>query len=114
MHFHLFLSGCGMGSLETCTHVILMPESHTHFFSHAKYYPPFLKGNKNVVISGMCGLKGDINVVISDILNMARVLSFAYCVESQTMFSDYPVIVPPAPNGTQVLGNVWNQNQGVP
>ena len=28
VHFHLSLSGCSMGSLETCTHVILMPESH--------------------------------------------------------------------------------------
>ena len=28
VHFHLSLSGCGMGSLEPCTHVILMPESH--------------------------------------------------------------------------------------
>ena len=26
--FHLSLSGCGMGSLETCTHIISMPESH--------------------------------------------------------------------------------------
>ena len=42
----------------------------------------------------MCRLKGDVNVVISDILNMARDLPFAYCVESQTTLLDYPVIVP--------------------
>ena len=58
---------------------------------------PLKKGNKNVVISSMCRLKGDINVVISDILNMARDLPFAYCVELQTTLSDYPVIVPHQP-----------------
>ena len=31
VHFHLSLSGCGMRSLETSTHVILMPESHIYF-----------------------------------------------------------------------------------
>ena len=62
----------------------------------------------------MCRLKGDVNVVISDTLYMARDLSFAYCVELQTTLSDYPVIVPQPPNGTQVLGNVWNWNQGIP
>ena len=62
----------------------------------------------------MSRLKGDINVVISDILNMARDLSFAYCVKLQTMLLDYPVIVPHPPNGTQVLGIVQNQNQGIP
>ena len=29
VHFHLSLSGCGTGSLETCTHIIPMPESYT-------------------------------------------------------------------------------------
>ena len=30
--FHLSLSGCSTGSLETCTHVILMPESQQPWF----------------------------------------------------------------------------------
>ena len=54
-HFHLSLSGHGMGSLETCTHVIPMPESH--IVTPRKFYPnviPFHKNkDKNVVISGM-------------------------------------------------------------
>ena len=74
-----------MGSLETCTHVILMPESHTHFSPAERHLPT--KGNKNVVISSMCRLKGDINVVISDILTIRRDLSFASCVELQAMLS---------------------------
>ena len=84
--FHLSLSGCSMGSLETCTHVIPMLESHTHFFLLPNVTLP-TKGNKNVVISSMCRLKGDVNVVISDILNITRDLSFAYCVELQAMLS---------------------------
>ena len=68
VHFHLSLSGCGMGSLETCTHVILMPESHivTTKISLSKCYPPPWKNrDENVVISGMHKWKGDENVVIS-------------------------------------------------
>ena len=30
VNFHWFLSGCSIGNLEICTHVILMPESHNH------------------------------------------------------------------------------------
>ena len=37
VHFHLSLSRCGMGSPETCTHVILMPELHT--VTPIKFYP---------------------------------------------------------------------------
>ena len=47
--------------------------------------PTHKQGNKNVVISSMCRLKGDVNVVISDILNITRDLSLAYCVELQAM-----------------------------
>ena len=64
VHFHLSLSGCSMGSLETCTHVILKPESHIDF-SLQMLPPTHKKGDENVVISGMCRLKGDKNVVIS-------------------------------------------------
>ena len=90
VHFHLSLSGCGMGSLETSTHVILMPESH-------KYYPKrfFLPNclpthytnrnvvisdqhshnpDKNVVISGMCRLKGNDNYVVISKLKHTRCL----------------------------------------
>ena len=84
MHFLLSLSGCSMGSLETCTHVIPIPESYTHFLP-PNATPTHRQGNKNVVISGMCRLKGDINVVISSTLHMARDLTFAYCVKLQAM-----------------------------
>ena len=65
-----------MGSLETCTHVILMPESH---IVTTKIFPPNVtptheKGDENVVISGMCRLKGDINVVISGIHTQGKPL----------------------------------------
>ena len=59
VHFHLSLSGCGMRSLETCTHVILMPKSHTHptttmnfnFEPELLHIPHF--GDENVEISGL-------------------------------------------------------------
>ena len=57
VHFHLSLSGCGMGSLETCTHVIPMSESHT--VTPIKFYPDVIptheqkNKDKNVVISWM-------------------------------------------------------------
>ena len=59
VHFHLSLSGCGMGSLETCTHVIPMPESHTYptttmnFNFEPELFPTPQLGEENVVISGM-------------------------------------------------------------
>ena len=62
----------------------------------------------------MCRLKGDVNVVISDILYMARDLSFAYCVELQTMLSDYPVIVPSPQWNTGLRECAQNQNQVIP
>ena len=41
--FHLSLSGCGTGSLETSTHVILMPKSHNYhpkrFFFQMAFQP---------------------------------------------------------------------------
>ena len=40
VHFHLSLSGCGMGSLETCTHIILMPESH--IITPIQFYPDLI------------------------------------------------------------------------
>ena len=46
VHFHLSLSGCSMGSLETCTHVIPMPESHivtTRKISFIQMLPPPIK-----------------------------------------------------------------------
>ena len=39
-NFHLSLSGCGSGSLEICTHVILMPESHDYPHFTTKLLPP--------------------------------------------------------------------------
>ena len=36
VHIHLSMSGCGMGSLETCTHIISRPKKFTHFFSLPK------------------------------------------------------------------------------
>ena len=56
-----------MGSQETCTHVIPMPELHivTPKFSIQMLPPPMKKSDENVVISGMCRLKGEENVVIS-------------------------------------------------
>ena len=58
-----------------------MPESHTHF-SPTKHYPHLLKGDENVVISGMCRLKGDVNVVIrmqQDIYYLPIVQSHKQC-----------------------------------
>ena len=67
VHFHLSLSGCSIGSLETCTNVILMPESHivTTIFFYPNITPTHEKGDKNVVISGIHKWKGNENVVIS-------------------------------------------------
>ena len=84
VHFHLSLSGCGMGSLEICTHVIPCL-NHIPIFLPPNATPTHRQGNKNVVISGMCRLQGDVNVVISSTLNMARDLMFAYCVKLQAM-----------------------------
>ena len=44
VHFHLSLSRCGTGSLETCTHVILMPESHTTPQFCPDFNPNYCKG----------------------------------------------------------------------
>ena len=65
VHFHLSLSGCGTGSLETCTHVILMPESHTALtLPQMKFYPDIFpypwNTDENVTISGMQKLKGNV------------------------------------------------------
>ena len=68
VHFHLSLSGCCMGSLETCTHVIPMPKSH--IVTLEKFYtnviPSHENKDKNVVISRMHQWKGNKNVEISD------------------------------------------------
>ena len=70
VHFHLSLSGCGMGSLETCTHVILMPKSHLpHYHHELKFFEPELfpipqSSDKNVAISDI-GRKIAKNVVTS-------------------------------------------------
>ena len=66
--FHLSLSGCGTRSLETSTHVIPMPESHINFSNKFLLLncPKTHQKHENVVISGMCRLKGNENVVISD------------------------------------------------
>ena len=66
--------GVAMGSLETCTHVIPMPESHTLilFLTHPNLvqilFPHVPLRNENVVISGLHNLKkknDDKNVAIS-------------------------------------------------
>ena len=65
VHFHLSLSGCSTRSLETCTHVILMPESHTHptttmnFNFEPELLPTPDLSDENVEISGMQKLKGN-------------------------------------------------------
>ena len=59
-----------------------------------KCHPTHRQGNKNVVISSMCRLKGDVNVVISDTLNMTRDLSFAYYVELQATLSVNLSLIP--------------------
>ena len=40
VHFHLSLSGCSTGSLETCTHIISMPESH--IITPIQFYPDLI------------------------------------------------------------------------
>ena len=65
VHFHLSLSRCDTGSLETCTHVILMPESHTALtFTPMEFYPDIFpypwSTDENVAISGMQKLKGNV------------------------------------------------------
>ena len=60
-----------MGSLETCTHVIPIPESHNYPITiNPKFGPaifPHIYTNKNVVISGQHSLEiyTDDNVAIS-------------------------------------------------
>ena len=54
-----------MGSLESCTHVIPMSESHTApTFTPMEFYPdifPYLwSTEENVAISGMHKLKGNV------------------------------------------------------
>ena len=76
VNFHLSLSGCGMGSLEICTHVIPMPESHNypHFTPQLlpqkfgpDLFPQHTLTDKNVVISGQHSLAvyTDKNVAMS-------------------------------------------------
>ena len=65
VHFHLSLSECGTGSLETCTHVIQMPELHTALTITpnkilSRYFPPPVPCDENVAITGMCRLQGNV------------------------------------------------------
>ena len=64
VHFHLSLSGCSTGSLETCTHVIsdaqitYLPHYHQELkFFEPELFPTPQSGDENVAISGMCRLK---------------------------------------------------------
>ena len=66
VHFYLSLSRCSTGSLGTYTHVIPMPESHTHPTTtmnlnfEQELLPTHHLGDENVGISGMQNLKGNV------------------------------------------------------
>ena len=76
--FPFVFSGCGMRSLKTCTHVILMPKSHTHPTTtmNLNFEPELLPtthfSDENVEISGTQKMKGNYRLKVVEKLTKIR------------------------------------------